>query len=112
MPQTSSANVNTPFDRFEYMKMPIHLIPTKIVTQYDLLPKVHNGFIFIKIQKGMYGLPQAGILANILLQKRITIHGYKPTTHTAGLWMHHTWPIMFSLVVGNFGVKYVREAAH
>jgi hypothetical protein len=99
--------LNTPLDRYEYMKMPIVLIPPKIIDQYNLLPLVHNGFVFIKIQKGMYGLPQAGILASNLLQKRLAKHGYAPTEHTHGLWKHHTRPILFSLVVDNFGVKYV-----
>jgi hypothetical protein len=95
--------LNTPLDRYEYMKMPIVLIPPKIIDQYNLLPLVHNGFVFIKIQKGMYGLPQAGILASNLLQKRLAKHGYAPTEHTHGLWKHHTRPILFSLVVDNFG---------
>jgi hypothetical protein len=55
----------------------------------------------------MYGLPQAGILANKLLAKRLAIHGYAPTVHTPGLWKHRTCPILFSLVVNNFGVKYM-----
>jgi hypothetical protein len=34
------------------------------------------------------------------------------TTHTHGLWKHDTRPISFSLVVDDFGVKYVgREHA-
>jgi hypothetical protein len=41
------------------MKMPIGLIPTNIVDQYQLLQLVRHGFDYIKIQKGMYGLPQS-----------------------------------------------------
>jgi hypothetical protein len=60
----------------------------------------------------MYGLPQAGILANELLQRNLTKDGYRPTTHIHGLWTHDTRPISFSLVVDDFGVKYVgREHA-
>jgi hypothetical protein len=60
----------------------------------------------------MYGLPQAGILANELLQRNLAKDGYRPTTHTHGLWTHDTYPISFSLVVDDFGVKYVgREHA-
>jgi hypothetical protein len=54
----------------------------------------------------MYGLPQAGILTNELLQRNLAQDGYQPTTHTHGLWMHDTSPISFSLVVNDFGVKY------
>ena len=56
---------------------------------------------------GMYGLPQAGILANELLQKRLDPHGYYKVQHTPGLWKHESLPIQFTLVVNNFGVKYV-----
>jgi hypothetical protein len=60
----------------------------------------------------MYGLPQAGILANELLQRNLAKDGYRPTQHTHGLWTHDTCPISFSLVVYDFGVKYVgREHA-
>jgi hypothetical protein len=61
--------LNTPMDRCKYMQLPIHILPDKIIQQYSLLPKVHNGYIYVEIRKGMYGLPQAGILANQLLAK-------------------------------------------
>ena len=57
----------------------------------------------------MYGLPQAGILANKLLRKRLKPHGYYELSHTSGLWKHISQPIQFSLVVNNFGIKYVGE---
>jgi hypothetical protein len=60
----------------------------------------------------MYGLPQAGILTNKLLQRSLSKDGYRPTQHTHGLWKHDTRPISFSIVVDDFGVKYVgREHA-
>jgi hypothetical protein len=36
----------------------------------------------------MYGLKQAGLLANHLLQKRLSPFGYYPARHTPGLWLH------------------------
>ena len=61
----------------------------------------------MQIERGMYGLPQAGILANKLLRKRLAPHGYYELPHTPGLWKHVSLPIQFSLVVDDFGVKYV-----
>jgi hypothetical protein len=55
----------------------------------------------------MYGLPQAGILANQLLERCLSIHGYHQTKFTPGLWRHVTCPIQFTLVVDDFGVQYV-----
>ena len=59
-----------------------------------------------------YGLPQAGVLGNILLRKRLAPHGYYECKHTPGLWKHTSRPIAFTLVVDDFGVRYVgREHA-
>ena len=60
----------------------------------------------MQIERGMYGLPQAGILANKLLRKRLEPHGYYEVNHTPGLWRHKSLPIQFTLVVDNFGIKY------
>jgi hypothetical protein len=60
----------------------------------------------IIIQKGMYGLPQAGILAQNLLEERLNKHGYHQSPTTPGLWRHDLRPISFTLCVNNFGIKY------
>ena len=61
----------TPMDRHEYMQMPINLIPQAFIDEYDLNPEVKNRYVYLKIVKGMYGLPQAGMLANKLLKERL-----------------------------------------
>jgi hypothetical protein len=104
--------LNTPMDRYEYMRIPVKDIPPAIMEHYNLRPLIHNHHVLVEIRKGMYGLPQAGILANERLQKHLAASGYTPTPHTPGLYRHHTRPISFSLVVDDFGVKYVgREHA-
>jgi hypothetical protein len=45
--------------------------PADIIEHYWLNDKVLDGYVYIEIQKGMYGLPQAGILANKLLKERL-----------------------------------------
>jgi hypothetical protein len=55
----------------------------------------------------MYGLPQAGLLANKLLKKRLNKHGYRQSKLVPGLWKHNTRPIQFTLVVDDLGIKYV-----
>ena len=101
--------LDTPLDRYEYMKMPINLIPDEVIAHYNLRPNIKNGFIYMEIRKGMYGLPQAGILANKLLKERLAPHGYYEQTHTPGLFRHVTWPVSFTLTVDDFGIKYVGE---
>ena len=101
--------LDTPLDRFEYMKMPINLIPDEVIQFYNLQSKVKNGFVYMEIRKGMYGLPQAGILANKLLKARLAPHGYFEQPHTPGLFRHITRPVWFNLTVDDFGIKYVGE---
>jgi hypothetical protein len=48
-----------------------------------------------------------GIIANQRLEKHLAKYGYKPTYLTPGLWRYESRPITFSLVVDDFGVKYV-----
>ncbi len=64
-----------------------------------------DGWVYIQINKGMYGLPQAGILANNLLTKRLAAKGYYQCQYTPGLWKHVHRDIAFCLVVDDFGVK-------
>jgi hypothetical protein len=82
-------------------------LPQETIGKYDLNELAQDGKVYIEIQKGMYSLPQSGILANELLQRNLAKDGYRPTTHTHGLWTHDTCPISFLLVVDDFGVKYV-----
>jgi len=49
--------LETPLDRYEYMKMPIALFPDDIIAHYGLNEKVLNGYVYMEIRKGMYGLP-------------------------------------------------------
>jgi hypothetical protein len=93
-------------NRYEYMKMPISLFPPWIIAQFDLLSKIVRKYIYLQMQKAVWGLPQAGTLANKLLRKRLTPHGYYKCKNTPSLWKHTSRPISFTLVVDNLGIKY------
>jgi hypothetical protein len=77
--------LETPLDQYEYMKMPIVLLPASIIDYHTPCEKAINEYVYTEIQKGMYGLPQAGILASKLLKKRFARHGYYEQHHTPGL---------------------------
>ena len=96
-------------ERYEYMKLPIKLIPDEIIQQYNLLPLTDDGYIYLEIRKGMPGLKQAGRIANDRLQTHLAKYGYAPVARTPSLWKHATRPVTFSLVVNDFGVKYVGD---
>jgi len=99
--------LNSPMERKEYMRMELKNFPEDVIEHYKLRDIEKNGKVYVEISKGMYGLPQAGIIAQELREKRLLKHGYKQSQHTPGLWTHKWRPICFSLIVDDFGVKYV-----
>jgi hypothetical protein len=98
--------LNTPLDRPEFLCIPVNLIPDEIMLEYQLQKLAKNGHVMARIDKGMYGLPQAGILAIKLLKERLEPHEYQECDHTPGLWRHKTHALMFSLVVDDFRIQY------
>ena len=63
----------------------------------------------MEIQKGMYGLTQAGKIENDKLKLHLANFGYEPAPITPVLWRHQTQTLQFSLVVDDFGIKYERQ---
>jgi hypothetical protein len=95
--------------RFEYMWIPTRDILGDIMEQYQLHSIARHDRVIVEIRKGMYGLPQAGIIANDRLQDHLRTHCYQPCANTPGLFRHVDLPITFCLVVDDFGIKYVGE---
>lgn len=100
--------LNTPLLRKEYMVIHLSQIPAAFFLEYPDVAVLINskGLFLMEISKGIYGLPQAGKLAQDRLIKHIAKFGYHPVLHTPCLFRHESRPIMFSLVVDDFGVKY------
>ncbi len=69
----------------------------------------YKGFVHLEMQKAVWGLPQAGILAKECIQRKLALFEYFNHVSTPGLWYHETRPISFTLVVNDFGVKYVNQ---
>ena len=71
--------LNTPLKRYEYLKLKFTNFPEDVIKQYNLRDKATpQGFVYyVEVQKGIYGLPQAGLLAQELLEKRLGAHGYR-----------------------------------
>ena len=96
----------TPMHRPEYMKVLLKYFPADIVKKYDLLKKVSkDGYVYIRIKKGMYGLKQAAKLAFDQLVQKLKPFGYSPAPNTSGIWVHDTRPTRFCLCVDDFGIK-------
>ena len=68
--------LNLPLPWKEYILLKISNIPEEIIEEYKLHDKVtETGHIYIESNKEMYGLPQAGSIANKLLEKWLNEHG-------------------------------------
>ena len=73
------------------MRIPLKIIPQDIIDAYDLTSLVNNqGGIYMRIETSMYGLKQAGIIANQELVKHMAPFRYHPVQHTPGLWVHYS----------------------
>ena len=85
--------LETPLDEYEYMKMPLDLFPQCTRDQYNLDKHAYKGFVYWEIRKAIYGLPQAGALANKQLRENLKPYGYYEIHRTPGLWRHRIRPI-------------------
>jgi hypothetical protein len=104
----SNFYLNTPLECPEFIRMRLSDVPDKIIQEYKLLDILEpDGYMYIKIVLSMYSLPQEGLVANVLLEKWLSKHGYRQSKLVPGLWTHDWRPIWFTLVVDDFGVKYV-----
>ena len=85
-------------------------IPQDSIDQYGLTDKAVNGKVLVEIRKGMYGLKQAGSIANDQLKQHIKASGCVLCRYTPGLFTHTSQNISFALCVDDFGVKYTDKA--
>ena len=63
----------------EFMRIPLKIIPQEIVDAYNIATLVENQvWIYMRIEKVMYVLKQASIIANQELVKHVAPFGYHP----------------------------------
>ena len=74
----SNFYLNSPLPHSEYIKIKINNISEEVIKEYKLRDKVTlNDYVYIMATKCMYGLPQAGLIANKLLEEQLNKHGYQ-----------------------------------
>ena len=79
--------LNTPRIRPEFIRIPCRMIPDTTVATHTLTPYINQNAILFEVNKGMYGLPQAGLLAQQRLIAHLADHGYHETS-TSCLFRH------------------------
>jgi hypothetical protein len=99
--------LNNTLPEAEYVRFRADSIPDTIWKQYTLEDyNTKDDYVYAKVMKGMYGLPQAGKVASDHLIPRLKAAGYLETGHTPGLFKHQTNSIIFALVVDDFFIQY------
>jgi hypothetical protein len=76
--------LGTPLPRFEYMKMLLSRFPEEINQKYNLNGLAVHGWVYIEIRRGMYGLKQAGLLAQPITTNAFSTIRVLPSTAHLG----------------------------
>ena len=61
----SNYYLNNIMDRYEYMKLPLKIIPEDIIQKYRFRNLAQKGIVYTEVQKRMCGIPQAGKMKRI-----------------------------------------------
>ena len=111
----SNFYIHTALQDYQYMRFHINMVPQEIINKYNLNKIVEpDRYCYTEIRKAMYGLKESAFFANKELKRILALEGYVPAKFTPGLFVHKTQDIAFSLVVDNFGIKYInkKDAKH
>lgn len=101
--------LGTTLPRKEYMRIASNQMSKKYIEEHGMENMCEDGYYYVEIAKGIYGLPQAGLLAQEKLIDHLQRKGYNMAKNTPCLFTHKTRKITFTLVVDDFGIKYVDE---
>ena len=67
----SNFYLNTPMKWNEYIRLKLADFPKDVIEHYKLQEKATpDGFVYVKIKRGMYGSPQIDILSQELLEDK------------------------------------------
>ena len=99
--------LNNDLPNHEYVFFLADSIPAEFWAQYKLKIFVNSkGYVYARVEKGMYGLPQAGKVASDALLPRLKAAGYEETGRIPGLFKNRTNTVYFALVIDDVMVQY------
>ena len=96
--------LGTPLEEAQWMWVPLGMCPEATRAKYGLDRLAVNGKVLARVDKGIYGLPQAGRLAREKLVSHLGEYGYLEAHDTPGLFRHMQRRLTFTLVVDDFGI--------
>jgi hypothetical protein len=93
----------------EYMWIRLCDIPPATVQHFNIKNYITSDStkVAVRIKGGMYGLPQAGLLAQKKLVKVLYDHGYYMCKNTTCLFKHKVLPTEFTLTVDDFAISHL-----
>ena len=79
--------LGTTLTRKQYMRIHRKQIPEETITYFKLEDPTwwQHEYIYVEVSKGIYGLPEAGKLAQDRLFNHLKKYGFEPCTNTPGL---------------------------
>ena len=91
--------------RIKYMGLKLIDLPKSVVQHYNIENNsTRDGYLYVEIKRGMYGILQAGFIVQQLLDKKLNKKGYHQIEITTRFWTHNWRPLLFSLCFDDFGV--------
>jgi hypothetical protein len=96
-------------DRPEFMRMPLAQIPMNLRVKLGMAHLPEHTMILWQVDQALYGMPQAGMLAQRDLDGILRAGGFYTTPTTPCLYKHRTRTIIFTVWVDDFFVIYKRN---
>jgi hypothetical protein len=93
----------------EYMTIPVSYFPKRCRARFGLAQLLDGTMTYWRIDKALYGMPQAGLLFQNDLTQHLAAHGYRRSKTTECLYVHDTLNISFLAWVDDFLIKFNRS---
>jgi hypothetical protein len=88
-----------------FVPIPVKCIPPEVIAARQLQPYVDKGQVWMRVEKTIFGMPQAGYLSKLRLDTHLAAHGYTEHPDVACLYSHESNGTQFVLVVDDFAVS-------
>jgi len=93
----------------EYLSLLVSHFPSDCREEFGISHLSETTIIYYQILKGLYGMPQAGLLYQTGLIHHLSQYGYHMSLTTPCLFYHDTSNVKFLLWVDDFIIKYQRS---
>ena len=97
--------LGTPMPRPEYLRVTRKQIPDETMIQFDLDQYVTKDVVYFQVNKGMYGLKQAGLLANDRIVEHLAKYDYIQSKYVPCLFVSKDKSTAFCLIVDDLLIK-------